>query len=298
MTIEVPPSWAAAQVKFNGVAGRAFVARLPRLVDSFLATWRLRVDGAPMHGAAALVLPVVGVNDGALAVLKLQLPDDETGGEPDALRAWGGDGAVRLLRHDEATGTMLLERLESAQSLDGVEVHEAVVVIARMLAHLTARRAPAGLRRLGDVAPRMLNHWSQVRSLAGADDRRLLDDAASAVREVADEPGDRLLHWDLHYENVLAARPEAVASGRATWLAIDPKPLAGDPGFELLPAMCNRFDPADIAWRFDAMTEVLDLDRGRARAWTLARVLQNCVWDLEGGRELDPEQLEIARQLE
>ncbi len=53
-------------------------------------------------------------------------------------------------------------------------------------------------------------------------DRRLIADCAAAVREVVDEPGDRLLHWDLHYENVLG-------SERAAWLAIDPKPLAGDP---------------------------------------------------------------------
>ncbi|MEV5463198.1 aminoglycoside phosphotransferase family protein, partial [Streptomyces cellulosae] len=99
-----------------------------------------------------------------------------------------------------------------------------------------------------------------------------------------------LLHWDLHDENVLA-------SGRAPWLAIDPKPLAGDPGFELWPAIDNRYDPGDILWRFDAMTDVLTLDRPRARAWTLGRLLQNALWDIEDGRPLDDGQLEIARRL-
>jgi streptomycin 6-kinase len=107
---------------------------------------------------------------------------------------------------------------------------------------------------------------------------------------VADEPGDRLLHWDLHDENVLA-------SGRAPWLAIDPKPLAGDPGFELWPALDNRFDPDDIVWRFDAMTDVLALDRPRAHAWTLGRLLQNTLWDIEDDRPLDDTRLEIARRL-
>ncbi|NEY35342.1 hydroxyurea phosphotransferase, partial [Streptomyces sp. PRKS01-65] len=102
--------------------------------------------------------------------------------------------------------------------------------------------------------------------------------------------GDRLLHWDLHYGNVLA-------SARAPWLAIDPKPLAGDPGFELLPALTNRHDPADTRWRFDAMTGVLGLDRARARAWTLGRVLQNCLWHVEAGTPLEYEHLEIARRL-
>lgn len=105
-----------------------------------------------------------------------------------------------------------------------------------------------------------------------------------------DEPGDRLLHWDLHDENVLA-------SARAPWLAIDPKPLAGDPGFELWPALDNRFDADEITWRFDAMTDVLGLDRARARAWTLGRLLQNSLWDIEDGRTVEPRQLEIAHRL-
>jgi streptomycin 6-kinase len=93
--------------------------------------------------------------------------------------------------------------------------------------------------------------------------RRLVADSAAAVREVIDSPGDRLLHWDLHYENILV-------SERAPWLAIDPEPLAGDPAFDLLPALNKRYDLADLRWRFDAMTDVLHLDRKRARAWHLA----------------------------
>jgi streptomycin 6-kinase len=126
--------------------------------------------------------------------------------------------------------------------------------------------------------------------IADPGDRRLIADCAAALREVLDEPGDRLLHWDLHFDNVLAA-------DRAPWLAIDPKPLAGDPGFDLWPALDNRFDPTEVRWRFDAMTDVLGLDRRRAGAWTLARVLQNALWDIEEGRALQPDDLEIARRL-
>jgi len=46
------------------------------------------------------------------------------------------------------------------------------------------------------------------------------------------------------------------------------------------------------------MTEVLGLDRERARAWTLGRVLQNSPWDLEDGdTELDEQQVAVARLL-
>ncbi|MFD0315813.1 aminoglycoside phosphotransferase family protein [Streptomyces flavalbus] len=289
--IEVPAELAATQSRYNGAAGRAFIAALPGLAARFLDAWALRPDGPSMYGVCALVLPVVRA-DGTPAALKLQLPDDESTGEPVALRAWNGDGAVRLLAHDPPTGTMLLERLDPARTLAALpDVHEATLVIGRLLARLTARPAPPGLRRLADLAPALLDRTppALVR-VADPAARALLADCAAALREVAAEPGDRLLHWDLHFANVLAAE-------RAPWLAIDPKPLAGDPGFELLPALANRFDPADVRHRFDALTAVLALDRHRARAWTLARVLQNCVWQTETGQPPSPEHLHIARAL-
>ncbi|MFI9614388.1 aminoglycoside phosphotransferase family protein [Streptomyces sp. NPDC052023] len=276
---------------YNGEEGSAFVAGLPRLVAAFLERWELRIEGPSMYGVSALVLPVVRA-DGTRAVLKLQLLDEESVGEPVALRVWDGDGAVRLLDHDPETGTMLLERLDPARMLSHLpDSHEAVLVIARLLAHLTSGPAPAGMRRLGDIARAMLEQtpWALER-VPDPQARRLIADCAAAVREVVDEPGDRLLHWDLHFENVLA-------SDRAPWLAIDPKPLAGDPGFDLLPAIDNRFDAGEVRRRFDAMTDVIGLERARARAWTLGRVLQNCLWEIEDGRPVQAEQLEIARRL-
>ncbi|MFF4354269.1 aminoglycoside phosphotransferase family protein [Streptomyces sp. NPDC001530] len=289
--IDIPDELAASQEKFNGEAGRAFIADLPRRAADFLDRWDLTLDGPSMYGMCALVLPVVRA-DGSRAVLKLQSLDEESAGEPLALRVWGGDGAVRLLAYDDGTGTLLLERLDAARMLTYLpDSREAALVIARLLARLTATTAPQGLRRLGDISAAMLERVPRaLRRIPDPADRRLIADCAAAVREVAAEPGDRLLHWDLHYDNVLAA-------DREPWLAIDPKPLAGDPGFELFPALDNRFDPDEICWRFEAMTDVLGLDRERAKAWTLARVLQNSLWETEGGRPLVPDHLEIARRL-
>ncbi|CAL9482917.1 aminoglycoside phosphotransferase family protein [Streptomyces sp. enrichment culture] len=289
--IDVPEELAETQALYNGEAGRAFVARLPRLAADFLDRWDLSPDGPSRYGVCALVLPVTR-GDGTRAVLKLQLPDEETAGEPLALRTWSGDGAVRLLAHDPATGTMLLERLDAARPLSThPDTREAARVIAALLARLTAAQAPPGLRGLGEVTRTLLDRTPPaVARIPYEPVRRLLTDCAAAVREVAGEPGDRLLHWDLHYDNVLAA-------DRAPWLAIDPKPLAGDPGFELLPALVNRFDADEILPRFDTMTSEMGLDRARAGAWTLGRVLQNAVWDTEEGRPPAPENLEIAHRL-
>lgn len=53
-----------------------------------------------------------------------------------------------------------------------------------------------------------------------------------------------------------------------------------------------------VRCRFDQLTETLALDRDRATGWTLARILQNSLWDIEDGNTaLDPVQLTIAQAL-
>lgn len=287
--VRVPDSLAASYRTHSGEAGRAWITALPTLAEECFDLWHLRPDGTPRNGAVALVLPVLR-DDGTPAVLKLQPVDDETGGEPAALRSWAGHGAVSLLEADSRTGAMLLERLDAARSLHVVDDDMAALqTLSEILARLVAVPAPTGLRRLADVAGAVLDRVPAAqRRLADPSERRLLEACGASLREVLDEPGDRLLHWDLHYDNVLAALP---SSGRDRWLAIDPKPLAGDPGFDLYPALWNRWDaversggiPRSVRRRFDLMTEVVGLDRQRAAGWTLGRVLQTVVWTMESG---------------
>ncbi|MGW5161278.1 aminoglycoside phosphotransferase family protein [Nonomuraea wenchangensis] len=299
ISVDVPEAFAASYGT-QGADARAWLAELPRLGGEFLDRWGLRPDGPPAHGMASLVLPVLRA-DGTPAVLKLQQLREETAGTAAGLRAWDGDGIVRLLDHDESSATQLLERLDAARPLSSIaDDTKALRILAELMARLTAVPAPPGLRRLSDIAAAMLDQVPEaVRALRDPAEQRLVRTCASAVAELMGEPGDRLLHWDLHYDNVLAGE-------REPWLAIDPEPLAGDPGFELLPALDNRWDEVEatgdvaraVLRRFDLLTEVLGLDRDRAIGWTLGRVLQNALWDVEDGKAtLGPAQVAIAAAL-
>lgn len=152
------------------------VAAPPGLVAASLSRWRLRPDGPPLAGRVALVLPVRRA-DGTAAALKVQHVDEETVGEPAALRAWDGDGAVRLLDHhlDAATGTglLLLERLHPTRSLASLpDDRAALEVLCGLLARLTATPAPTGLRHLRDVAAAMLDQTPRaLAQLTRAEDR-------------------------------------------------------------------------------------------------------------------------------
>src|SRR6185436_8794135 len=259
------------------------------MAATYLDRWQLALEGPVASGAVALIISVAR-HDGSKAVLKLQPVDDETGGEPAALKAWAGRGAVRLLEHDPASGAMLLERLDASRDLSTMEDDLAAAqIIAELLVHLNSVAAPERLRSLSDVAAATLADTPEaVRLAKDPDERRLLISCADRFRElITDRIDNRLLHWDLHYFNTLSTLDGS------EWKAIDPKPLSGDSGFELLPALWNRWDDlvatGDISKallrRFDLMTEVLRLDRSRAAGWTLGRVLQVAVWDLVRFRE-------------
>ncbi|MER5604222.1 aminoglycoside phosphotransferase family protein [Streptomyces sp. NPDC002265] len=292
--IRVPESLAASHRTYFGESGQAWITSLPALVDECLDLWNLRLDGTPSNGAVALVIPVLCADD-TPAVLKLQPVDDETVGEPAALGSWAGHGAVSLLEADFRTGAMLLERLDATRSLNSVEDHMvALQTLSEILVRLVAVPAPTGLRHLADVAADVLGRAAEARKrLADPSDRRLLDACAASLRDVLEEPGDQLLHWDLHYGNVLASLP---SRGGDPWLAIDPKPLRGDPGFDFYPALWNRWDAVvksgdvtrTVRRRFDLMTEVVGLDRRRAVGWTLGRVLQTVLWNIESGESRPP----------
>ncbi|MFE7558809.1 aminoglycoside phosphotransferase family protein [Kitasatospora sp. NPDC057500] len=152
--VQVP---AALTTSLAGEAWRTWTDALPDLAEDFFHRWDLRLDGSAAHGVVALALPVRRP-DGSAALLKLQPVDEETRGEPLALRTWGTRHAVDLLEHDPDTGTMLLERLDASRSLQNVpDSVQALQDLSAFLAHLIAVPAPPGLPRPADIAQAMID---------------------------------------------------------------------------------------------------------------------------------------------
>lgn len=288
MNVRVPEDLIAWHRMLYGEATRPWIDAAPGVVEELLQRWESRVDGSATNGSVSLIVPVVR-NGGVRAVLKLPpLIEERFRGEPTALRTWDGNGAVRLLEHDAQTGAMLLERLDDSSSLATLpDDTQAFQLLAELLARLSAVPAPPGLPLLSDVGAKLLDRVGSAlgRSLPGSQ-RALLVRCAAALREVLPEPGDRLLHGDLGPGNVLASRRGEPSEA---WLAIDPTPFAGDPCFDLLIPLHHRWDLAlatgdvrrAVRRRFDLMTEVIGLDRERAAAWTVGRVVDSMLWEIE-----------------
>jgi streptomycin 6-kinase len=281
----IPAHFAQAVCAFEAdgwMSGEDWIEELPGLLDDLLAEWQLEPAGRTMHGMCSVAVPVrlLGpTRDGAgtdgTAVLKVTWPHPEAATEGLALQTWNGHGAVRLLRADPTRFALLLERLGTAD-LGQVDIDEACGVIGGLLSTLR-RPAHPRIPRLSEYARRQA---VELRAAPAVIPRRYLDQAAALAGELADRPPseERLLHTDLHYANVLAGE-------RAPWLAIDPKPRAGDPAFEVAPSLWNRVDElgtgAQIRWslrrRLEIICERAGLDEGRARAWTIVREADNAV---------------------
>jgi streptomycin 6-kinase len=261
----------------------AWVDSLPGLLTALLEEWQLAVDGEPMHGYCALVVPVRATS-GRPAVLKLGFPDDESEHEHLALQHWHGRGAVQLLRADPRRRAMLLERLHQ-ERLDELWDLEACEVVGGLYGRLHVPALPQ-LRTLTSYVERWGADLAALPRSAPLP-RRLVEQAVSLGRSFVDDPASTgtMIHTDLHYDNVLAA-------DREPWLVIDPKPVSGDPHYELAPMLWNRWEELSAPWaagsvrdglrrRFHTLVDTAGLDESRARDWVVVRMLHHALWELE-----------------
>jgi streptomycin 6-kinase len=203
-------------------------------------------------------------------VLKVNLRERETEHEADALRAWDGRGAVRLLDHDPERWALLIERCRPGRQLWELADDEATEVAAEVLEQLwIPARDP--FRRLEDEAERWVEELSASDAPSAARAVSFLREAGPAQRESV------LLHQDLHGRNVLE-------SDRG-WLAIDAKPLVGEREFDVASLIRDRRPTTKAAMerRLAALVERLELDPERTLGWAIAHAL---AWDLPEVAEL------------
>ncbi len=286
--MKLPDAVAAMAGRDAGWA--AGVGALPARVDGLLDEWNLGLDGSPMHGYCSLVLPV-RTDAGAPTALKVAYEgDEESDHEHLALQLWQGRGAVRLLRADPHRRAMLLERLHP-EDLDDLWDVEACEVVAGLYPRLHLP-APPQLRTVTSYVER----WTAaMRSMPrnAPIPRRLVEQATHLSRALCSDPAStgRVVHGDLHYENVLAA-------DREPWLAIDPKPMSGDPHYEPAPMLWNRVDELvaptsgqsvrdGVRRRFHTLVDAAGLDEDRARDWVVVRTVLNAHWAVEDAQRED-----------
>ncbi len=268
----------------RGPQWERWVDELPTRVGRLTDAWRLRPDGEPAHGNCSLVLPV-RTFEGAVAVLKVGFPDAESEHEHLVLQRWGGHGAVRLLSADPHHRGLLLERLHSTD-LTGVAEDHACAIVADLYGRIHIPAMPQ-LRSLSADIDRWTSELAGLARNAPIP-RRLVEQAIALGTDLAADRAvaDRVIHTDLHYGNVLAG-------DREPWLVIDPKPVNGDPHYEIAPMLWNRWDEIagdtreGVRRRFWMLVDAAGFDEDRARGWVIVRMVHNAMWALQDRRHTE-----------
>lgn len=247
------------------------------MFDPYIAKWNLVADGEAIVTPSSCLLPVR--YGGEAAMLKVAIDDEEKIG--GALMAWwNGDGAAHVYAYD---GTALvMERARDATSLldmarDGRD-DEASRIVCATIARLHAHRGgpPPNLVALAD--------WFAALWPAAAEHGGLYARSATVARELLAQPRETVaLHGDVHHRNVLDF-------GARGWLAIDPKRVAGDRGYDYANLICNPdletvVRPARFARQIDVVADASGLGRRRLLQWVLAYAGLSAAWFLSDGDE-------------
>jgi streptomycin 6-kinase len=282
--LAVPRSFLDMPRWWHDEPGRGWLAELPSLVARLCDQWNLDVDGKPLHGSNALVVPVR--RGGDLAALRLAPPGDDVAAETAALSHWAGRGVVQLLNADPGVGASLLERLDHSLSLQSVPVGEAVHVLGE-LARLLAVPAPDWARSTCAIAreasTNFLHEWERVDQPTS---RTVVDSACEMAGWLSEQPVSMdSVNGDLHFEQVLAGR-------RHPWTVVDPILLSGDREYDVGRVLWSRIDELknerQIVAAFDAFVAAAEVPPERARAWVIVRSMSYLLWGLQHGLTKDP----------
>ncbi|MCX5577401.1 aminoglycoside phosphotransferase family protein [Kaistia terrae] len=253
------------------------MSRLDRDFEPFLHRWNLAADGEPIVTHTSRLLPVRR-NDESLMLKVSHAEEERFGGL--LMLWWDGEGAVRVVAHEG--DALLMERAEGPLRLSDMARNGEDDAASRILCDVAARLhapRPGALPEATPLDLRFRELWPAAQAHGG-----VLEESAVAARALLETPREvRVLHGDLHHENVLDG-------GDRGFLAIDPKRLVGERGFDFANIFCNpdatiALAPGRLARQADVVAEAAGLDRSRLLRWILAYAGLSAAWHLGDGSD-------------
>ncbi|MDJ0792232.1 MAG: aminoglycoside phosphotransferase family protein [Acidimicrobiia bacterium] len=288
--MELPRELLASLDGYPDGLGRRWVAELPAWIAAAEERWGITI-GPPFQpgGVTSFAAPAES-SSGEPCVYKITVPHPEALGEADALQAYEGDGAVRLLAHEPDTYEVLLERATPGTELWDVPDDDTRLSVACDLMRRLWRPCDSSAITTLEAAA---SAWADVteRRVMTTDLPWVTDPIERGIdllRRLPCEPHEAvLIHGDFHPGNILSA-------DREPWLAIDPKPLVGDPAFEPMQLLSQRGgriaepgDAAAVEERLVLIAGMAGLDPARIGLWSLARAAEWSMWSWDHGDTID-----------
>lgn len=294
--IEVPESFQKNVLGEWGEAGKEWLDELPTIVETCLKQWNLELVPSSF-GMSFGYVTAVQRKDGKEAVLKILFAD---GGfeEIDALTAFSRHRSVRLLEADREHRAMLLERVQPGTRLLDVQIHndeEATEIGATIIADLCLPVPSHGsftpIRKLKD-------EMTDIRLGGTAIPTELIERAEGIFEELdASKKEERLIHGDLHHENILLDEHRG-------WIAIDPEGIIADPAYGAARFLANpepfhlqKNTEAMMQRRIEMLSQVLHQSKQRITQWAFFDALLCACWHSKAGNTHWKRKLVLAEML-
>lgn len=264
----------------HGQAGATWIAALDKRIAFCETKWGFVVQ-EPFSLSYNFVAPVEW-KDGRKAVLKLAVPSQATDIEFAAMMAFQGKGVCDVLYTDKQKGILVMEYIQPGISLRDLENEEDSIRVVAELVQRMHTHPDTDLEKFPAIAD-----WAQgLNKLrthfdggSGPLPEHLVIRAEQLYPKLCAGIGHpRLLHGDLHHENILQ-------TGQNQWIAIDPKGLVGETEYELIPFLINNL-PEDnptpiIQNRVRRLAQILNLDENRILSWAFCHAVLSAWWCVE-----------------
>ncbi len=223
-------------------AGEDWVLHLPDLIDAVCEEWHLSLDDERIAAGALGVVAWCHTESGLEAALKLCANEQRLSAETNAMLAWGGHPAVRVLAH--RPGALLLERARPGRPSRLAPTRLALLLGALHRPTSASRRGLGDWRRSIDTA---VTHVPSLQALGQA----LLKEGEG--RPVV------ALHGDLQPANIL--------EHRGTSVVIDPVGIVGPRELDVANAALQNDWGENSSGRIRRLADLTGTDQAFALAF-------------------------------
>jgi streptomycin 6-kinase len=263
---------------FGPLQGFTLLSRIAypsEVFGSYIERWALEPEGEPIITRSSHLLPVRW--RGRPAMLKIARDAEERAGAR-LMRWWGGCGAAGV--YAEADDAILLERAESRCSLFHMAMTGSDDLATRTICRTVAILHLPRPMHLPELVP--LAKWFEALAPAARAHGGIFEASSSAARFLfADPRPSAVLHGDIHHGNILHF-------GERGWLAIDPKGLLGEPGYDYANLFCNPelavvTTPGRLQKQLAVVVQESQLEPRRILHWVLAYAGLSAAWFLNSG---------------
>lgn len=248
--------------------------------EMYLLKWNLIPDGQAIVTPSSHLLPVKYNQEPCMLKIAL-IQEEQIGG--DVMLWWDGQGAAKILAHDEKA--LLMQRATGSGCLQSMVKQNQDDEASRILCSVIAKLHAVSHKTLPSrVVP--LTQWFRSLNQAAEQYGGVIEQASLVSQTLLQNQQEiTILHGDIHHQNILDF-------GNNQWLAIDPKGLIGERYFDYANLFCNPdYETATRPGRLDRQAHLISAEAGldyhRLLQWILAYAGLSASWHLEEGSNPD-----------